>query len=172
MAQQFLGYDGNVSTVFMEGSQYLPTDFRNALRNSAIDLAIEVLHDLWTALLPPHLRAGHFLSILERQRIGQVRMLLNLRFIGVGCIRGGWIAAWPRTQSADVQQIHRALVILFSRKVNRNRKTVRRDLGGRADLHVIECRRIFVVRRAFNTNDVAFAQSDSAYSPLHGRIAV
>src|SRR5262249_31215371 len=56
--------DGNVILHFARFGNYFPLHARHIGWDAAIDFAIEILDDLRAALLPPHLRGRHVLTIL------------------------------------------------------------------------------------------------------------
>src|SRR5690242_13035399 len=94
--------------------------------HSAVDLTIKLLHDLGTTLPPPDRRRPYLFPVFECQRIGKICMLIYLRLIDIGGIGRRWIAARAWTQRTNVQQIHRALMVLLGSKVDGNRHPTRR----------------------------------------------
>ena len=118
---QFLRDDRNVAVHFFRRADDFPVHFWRVPGHAAVDLAVEILHDLRPPLLPPHFRRRDFLSVLQPQRVGKLRIRICFRLVvirGVGRFRVP-IRAAP--QRGDVQQVHRALMVLLGCKLNRLR---------------------------------------------------
>ena len=56
-----------------DGIRYRPRHFGNILRNAAKNFAVEVFDDFGTALIPPHVRRGDFLSVLQSENFREIR---------------------------------------------------------------------------------------------------
>ena len=109
---------------------HTPCHLRNIRRHAADHFAIEILDNLRPALLPPHVRARDLLAVLERQRIGKVRVGIGECLVVVGVVRCRLVPARTRTQRRDPELLHHVLVIRRSRR----RIGVRRRSGGRRRL--------------------------------------
>ena len=81
------------------------------LRNAADHLAIELLDDLGTALLPPRLGAGDLLAVLERQDFGQVGIRVGERLVVVGVVRRRLVSARARAKRLDAELLHHVLMV-------------------------------------------------------------
>src|SRR6267142_4861472 len=86
MAHQLLGDHRNVTILLIDSAGNFPLHLGCGSWNPTINLAVEVLHDLRTPLVPPCLSACHFLTVLQEKRVGQFRIWISLRLIVVRCI--------------------------------------------------------------------------------------
>src|SRR5262249_51405580 len=75
----------------------------------------EVLDDLATTLVPPDRGGSDLLSVLESQRVRQLRKGIGRRLIVVGVIRGALVTARARPQTLDGELVHHVLMILGGR---------------------------------------------------------
>ena len=75
-----------------------PGHLGHVLRDAAHHLSVEFLDDLRTALLPPHLGAGHLPAVLQRQDFRQVGIRVGERLVVVGVIGRAFISARAGTE--------------------------------------------------------------------------
>ena len=91
-----------------------PGDPRNLGRHAAVDLALEVLHDLRASLLPPLLGGRDLVAVLQRQQLRPVRVGVGPGRIVVRRVRctcgGAPVGAWPKPH--DAEPLHHVGVVL------------------------------------------------------------
>ena len=102
---------GRPPTVESLGAVDPPRHLGHVLRDAAEHLAIELLDDLGTALLPPRIGAGDLAAVLQRQDFRQVGIRIRQRLVVVGVIRRGLVAARTGTQRLDAELLHHVLVV-------------------------------------------------------------
>ncbi len=78
-ADQFLTHDRSAPDLKLLGPIHAPRDLWSRARHAAEHFPIEVLDDLRSPLFPPRVRAGDLLAVLERQRIGKLRVRIGDR---------------------------------------------------------------------------------------------
>ena len=93
-----------------------PCHSGEVLRNTSVNILREHLDEFGAALIPPHLRRCHFLAIIQRERVRQVRKRICERFIVVGVIWRLLVPAWSGPERFDAQLIHHVLMILIGGK--------------------------------------------------------
>jgi hypothetical protein len=132
MTDDFLCDDGHVIILFTGRAGHLPIYPGRVRRNPAVNLSVEVFHNLQPALLPPDLCVLHLLPILQYQRIRQARVCSSFRLIkirGMGRLR---VAVRATSQRSDMQQVQSALMVLLGSQLQRWRRT-NRGLNGKID---------------------------------------
>ena len=102
----------------LHGLGHRPRDLRHVLGHAAVDLALEVLHDLGTALLPPHLRGRDLLAVLQGQDVRPVRVGVGLGGVVVRGVRhaGGGPAVVARPKLRDAQ-LSQHVGVVFAREL-------------------------------------------------------
>ena len=92
----------------LHGLGHRPRDLRHVLGHAAVDLALEVLDDLGTALLPPHFRGRDLPAVLQGQDVRPVRIGVGLGRVVVRGVRhaggGPAVVAGPKLRDAQLSQ--------------------------------------------------------------------
>ncbi len=121
MSHQRLGEDRDIAVHVLGCACHFPLHLGQVLRYTAINFAAEIFHDLRPPQAPPVLRGGHFLAVLQRQRIGQHRKRVGFGFVVVGVIWRVLVASVAAAADlGHVQQIHQPLMIFLRRLPRRN----------------------------------------------------
>src|SRR5207237_632530 len=79
-----------------------------------------------TSPVPPDLRGLDLLSAFEDQRIGQMQIGRNFRFIKICSVRRFWVAIRASAQRSDVEQPERSLEILLGGQMRGRRMVAAR----------------------------------------------
>ena len=113
VAGQFGRDDGMEANVFMFRGDDGPGDVGDIFGDDAVDVLVEIVDDLRATLLPPHVRSGDFLSIVECERIGQIGPGVGLRLVVI-CVVGSFrISAGAGAQGLDAELVHHILMVLI-----------------------------------------------------------
>src|SRR6266581_5760592 len=102
-----------------------PSDGRHVLRDVANDFALEVFDNFGAALLPPHLRGGGLLAVLQRESIGQVRKRIRFGLVVICMIGVFLVSAWTGTKRFDAELVHHVLMVFLGGPVHRGREVAR-----------------------------------------------
>ena len=126
MAGQLLRDDRHTVVLLGFRADNLPPYFRGVFGHSAIDLAVKIFNDFRTSPVPPDLRGLDLLSAFEDQRIGQMQIGRNFRFIKICSVRRFGVAIRASAQRSDVEQPERSLEILLGGQMRGRRMVAAR----------------------------------------------
>ena len=101
VAVEFCCDDGMEADVFMFSGDDRPRDGGDIFGDDAVDVFVEVVEDLRAALLPPHFCGGDFLSVVEGERVGKIRVWVGFCLVVVGVVGSFGISAGPGPQGFD-----------------------------------------------------------------------
>src|SRR5437879_923643 len=111
MSDDLFADDGIRTSHSTKGAGHGPGNFRDVLRNSSENLAIEILDDLRPPLFPPQVGGSYLRAVLQRQELWQTRERICRRLVVIRMIRRRFIAARARTQFANSELSHHVLMI-------------------------------------------------------------
>ena len=114
MADHPPGHDGLAADRRLHGLGHRPGDLRHVGGHAAVDLALEVLDDLRTPLLPPRLGGRDLAAVLQGQGVRPVRIGVGLGGIVVGRVRlaGGALPFGPGRSFVMPELPHHVGVVL------------------------------------------------------------
>jgi hypothetical protein len=155
LANEFFGEDGDVSVQFACGVDDFPVDTGGVGGNAAENFTVEGFDDLRAAPIPPERGRGDFLSIIEEQRVGEIRRGADLRFIEVGGVGRFGIAVGTAAERSDVKKVQGALMILVGSQVNGGRDGLRAaGPSGECSKSCAEQRRSIIHRHRFRPQKI------------------
>ena len=129
MAYDVFGDYRYVANLFLAGADYSPSHRRHVRRYTPVNVLVKKLHNLRPAHLPPRLRAGDLLPVVQSQRVGKVRVRIGLGFVIVDRIGQVRVIIRPWAQCRDLELIHGSLAILLCGQLHRWGQ------GGRSGTH-------------------------------------
>src|SRR5262249_15132513 len=104
-----------------------PSDVRCIPRHTTEHLAIEVFHDFWTTLVPPHRGGRDELSVPEGQGVRKLWIGIRQRFVVVGMVERRLVCGGRWTEDLDPELLHHVRMV----GSRRGRVWIERLAGGR-----------------------------------------